>query len=191
MAKLLTTDAKSSERKCAMNTRTVTSMLATSMLVALFVPAHGATITSHDGGTAGNKVLSIEGKIEHGEFDSFMQAIKDCCNTSGKNVVIELNSGGGVTGEGWRISRFVHNMGYQTLAKGDCESACAMIWIAGSTRWMIDGVEIGFHASYDTETKKPIKVDNDILRKYYTTELHLPKRTADWMLVKPTMILTM
>lgn len=62
------------------------------------------------------------------------------------NVVVMLNSPGGSVVAGLTIGYITHNNDWDTAASGLCASACADIWLAGSTRYVFDDSKIGMHS---------------------------------------------
>jgi ATP-dependent protease ClpP protease subunit len=130
-----------------MNTRTI--LLATCMLAASFVSAQAATITTHDGAD-GYKIVNIDGDIEMDgrDLDAFKNATQ---NISGNKVIVTLDSVGGHAVAGFKIGDIVHDRGYSTAAVETCQSSCADIWIAGATRYIHEGTNIGFHRPYTEE----------------------------------------
>lgn len=59
---------------------------------------------------------------------------------------LELESGGGRVPEARGLIRLVTERRLETVARGDCLSACALVFMAGSVRRMDDGARLGFHS---------------------------------------------
>lgn len=59
--------------------------------------------------------------------------------------MVELDSPGGRLKEAGLIAAAVREGGWPTRAVGDCESACTLIYLAGSRRQLMPGARLGFH----------------------------------------------
>lgn len=59
---------------------------------------------------------------------------------------LELRSGGGRVPEARGLIRLVTEYRLATVARGDCLSACALVFMAGSVRRMDEGARLGFHS---------------------------------------------
>jgi hypothetical protein len=59
-----------------------------------------------------------------------------------------LDSTGGLVAAGAYMADMVHSAGLTTIVRGDCASACTMIFYAGSRR-QLSG-RLGFHRATDT-----------------------------------------
>lgn len=110
-------------------------------------------------------------------------------------AVIVTTGPGGSVGAAIAIGSEIRNRGWPTLVPANtaCASACAMIWLAGTRRFLAEGARIGFHAmSYRengiaVETHEP---DFD-LRRWLTqlgysddttaTIVATPSRTVRWL----------
>jgi hypothetical protein len=103
-----------------------------------------AEITSLDIGDAG-KLIFIDGDIESGDLDRFLSA----AGATDRAAVL-LRSPGGDLREGLRIAKAIRLARFNTGVAPDfvCASACALIWLSGTTRYMAPTSLIGFHAAY-------------------------------------------
>lgn len=94
---------------------------------------------------------------------------------------VSLSSAGGSTFAGIKIGRLVRSRQLATVvtSRATCTSACALIWVAGTTRIMSAGARIGFHASYfeDRGQKVEIGFGNAMVGRYLTL-LGLPERAV-------------
>jgi hypothetical protein len=87
--------------------------------------------------------LLLTGVIQPGDDRAFDEvAVK-----LSRAVVITTGPGGSV-GPALAIGSEIRERGWSTLVPsgGSCASACAMIWLAGQTRMLGAGAQIGFHA---------------------------------------------
>ena len=79
-----------------------------------------------------------------------------------KNIKrIQLTSGGGFAGAAYKMLRVVEDYHLDTIASGECLSACVIIFLAGKNRTLELGSRLGFHGSYWAA---------DSLKKYYDEE---------------------
>ena len=62
--------------------------------------------------------------------------------------LISVSGGGGFGAAGIAIAETILNFGLDTRAFGECLSACAWIFLAGETRTLADGAQLGFHRPY-------------------------------------------
>lgn len=92
----------------------------------------------------GITVISIDGMITSGDFSKF-EAIRH----TGRGVVV-LTSPGGAALDALAIGEVIHQRGYATYvhAGAHCESACALMWLAGTAPTMSAKALIGFHAAH-------------------------------------------
>lgn len=64
--------------------------------------------------------------------------------------VIAVSGDGGYGPSSVKISETILKFGLDTRAFGDCLSACARIFLAGSSRTLSEGASLGFHRPYVT-----------------------------------------
>ncbi|MDD7972477.1 hypothetical protein [Roseinatronobacter alkalisoli] len=88
------------------------------------------------------KSIRIEGAIELG----ITAALSELLDDIGDVGVLELQSGGGRVPEARGLIRLVTEHQLATVARGDCLSTCALVFMAGSPRRMEDGARLGFHS---------------------------------------------
>jgi hypothetical protein len=69
--------------------------------------------------------------------------------------VLEVESSGGRIFEADRIAQIVHSRGWSTRATGPCESACTLVFLAGSSRQLKAAGRLGFHRAA-TGTFNPV-----------------------------------
>lgn len=93
--------------------------------------------------------ISITGEIVDGDSEQFLKIISGVKNLV-KNGFVILNSPGGIVTEAINIGGYLRANGFATavLDKADCQSACALIWLAGNKRIATSTSRIGFHQSY-------------------------------------------
>ncbi|MBZ9873184.1 hypothetical protein LB542_20270 [Mesorhizobium sp. BR1-1-9] len=93
-------------------------------------------------------VVSITGEIIQGDADRFYDLVQNR-----GSVLVILQSPGGLIEEALQIGARIRLNNYVTSvgANGECYSACGLIWVAGTRRYMSSTSKIGFHAAYTEE----------------------------------------
>jgi hypothetical protein len=126
--------------------RLILALLAALALAPLCAAA--AEIVVPDGDADGMPVILIRGEILSGDADRFEEAIAGI----DKGIVF-LTSEGGLVVEALRIGNSIRAKGFVTAVGADdeCVSACALIWAAGTPRFMSPTARIGAHAAYRSE----------------------------------------
>jgi hypothetical protein len=93
-------------------------------------------------------------------------------------AVVFLESPGGALVPAIEIGKLVRQHGYATVVLGEstCNSACALIWLAGTPRYLEGTGNLGFHASYSEEGGQLVEtgVGNAIVG-HYLSQLDLPE----------------
>jgi len=98
-------------------------------------PLGNAAITlSEDGGR-----LTLQGPIGRGDGAEFMRIASDAKRLR----VLELASPGGRLAEAQRIADFVHASRLRTRVTGNCEGACALIFLAGAEHQIVPAATVG------------------------------------------------
>ena len=161
-------------------------LLLAGVALAIATPASAADFTtiSECGDNHSDKSCTgiyINGKIEvedGGKWTAVLETIKT------KHAIVILNSPGGSVNAGLIIAYDILNREYDTyFNEGICNSMCAMIWLAGKTRYMSSGAVLGFHqAKTDIPGTTAIKSrwGNDLAFDYYA-KLKLPERTMRYL----------
>jgi hypothetical protein len=138
-------------------------------------PAWSANIT-HESVKGAGELVIISGDIEAGDDVTFR-----ALSLKYPSAVIALDSAGGAVLPAIEIGKMVRLQGYPTLvASGSvCASACALIWVAGSKRFLSADGRVGFHASYRTDSGKPVEtgLGNALVGRYLTL-LNLPEKAV-------------
>jgi hypothetical protein len=120
------------------------------------------------------ELIRIEGEIEYGDQEKFrkLSIIYD-------DAIVALDSVGGSLVAAIEIGKMVHLKGYPTLVAADaiCTSGCALIWVAGSERFLSTKGRLGFHASYlDVGGRLQETGVGNALVGRFLTQLNLPER---------------
>lgn len=128
------------------------------------------TSTSMSGGKT---AIFVIGQI--GSADSV--AFRNMAQKYGSATVF-LESDGGSTIDAIEIGKDIRLKGFSTavINGSNCNSACALIWLAGTPRGLAKSAKIGFHATYTTSggLKSESGVGNAIVGRYLTL-LNLPE----------------
>jgi hypothetical protein len=109
----------------------------TSFFLITALPAYAAEITV--GGTA----IALNGLIGPDDAKTFQAK----ANLFPGKATAVLNSPGGNLLAGLAIGEFLRLRGWSTYVSGECDSACAFIWLGGAQRLMTPDAKIGFHAA--------------------------------------------
>lgn len=127
--------------------------------------------------------ILIQGEIKSGDDEKFRKIAAQY-----SEATVLLDSEGGAIGPAMDIGRTIRLRGYMTAVTSNqsCASACALIWIAGSQRVIIDGGQVGFHASYFDEngTKLETGVGNALVG-HYLSQLGFGEKTVVFATLAP------
>jgi hypothetical protein len=95
----------------------------------------------------GPDIITVDGEIEPDDEKKFFEIAR---NITQANVV--LNSRGGYNAAAMRIGSFVRFREYETRVHNGsvCNSACTLIWLAGSFRHLDRHARLGFHSAATT-----------------------------------------
>jgi hypothetical protein len=121
------------------------TLFAATIALASIGGASAATIELTPGERGEPNVITIEGEIITGDELTLTHLLLE----AGSGVVM-LDSPGGDLWPGLEMGRAIQLMGFDTMVPdgASCESACALLWLAGATRYMDPDGMVGFHAAY-------------------------------------------
>lgn len=160
-------------------TRMTFSLICLNMICA---SAFGADI-EHIVGRNGEDLIIILGEIKQGDDQKFNNVA-----SSLKSATVLLSSPGGSVEPSLEIGKSLRLRGYSTLVMNgeNCQSACALIWLAGSPRRLSKSAKVGFHSVYLLAGSKPVVsgVGNAIVGRYLTL-LNLPEPAVIFATVSP------
>lgn len=148
----------------------------------LCVPVSAADISSM-GFDDNSAAILIIGDIEKGDAAKFRKE-------AGKHedAIVFLDSDGGRTAEAIEIGEAIRLKGFGTAVVNgsDCNSACALIWLAGTPRALSKSGRVGFHATYTDVAGKSVEsgVGNAIVGRYLTL-LNLSERALIFATTAP------
>lgn len=136
--------------------------------------AKAAEIQSRDLGD-GVHLITVIGTIEAGDEERFRTlALRH------EQAIVALASEGGALTPALEIGRLINLRGYVTAVFNSftCSSACALIWTAGTKRFLHAGGRVGFHASHYESGGRKIEggIGNALVGRYLT-QLGMAERT--------------
>jgi hypothetical protein len=137
--------------------------------------AAGTTVTE-----SGQVALVMSGTIGPGSFRQFRRALRRA-----KPDLIVLEGPGGVLGEAILIAEEVRRRGLATVVGPDasCASACAIVFLAGRTKYMGRRAKVGLHAaSFIGGEADPEATD---VMALYLGQLGVPANTLRRMAMTP------
>jgi len=101
-------------------------------------------------------IITVNGDIDKDDGKKFVDLVEARGVTNG---MVALNSWGGEMFAGLKIAYAVHEKKFTTWVGDDwrCASMCAVVWMAGSTRYYGNKAKIGFHGVYVDNNGKGTK----------------------------------
>lgn len=146
------------------------------LALASFIPSIcGAADISHEVDDDG-AVIFIFGDIVAGDEKKFREL-----SIRFPDAMVGLHSKGGAIVPAMEIGRQIRLRGYSTVVTGnsECTSACALIWLAGSPRYLEPDSSLGFHASYKDEGGKLVETGvGNALVGHYLSQMNLSDRAV-------------
>jgi ATP-dependent protease ClpP protease subunit len=107
--------------------------------------------------------IAIDGDIEFGDFEVFQSKTRFL-----SQATVILKSNGGKIVPAIKIGEVIRQKAFATYVEDYCASACTLIWLAGSQRYMAATAQIGFHAAYNNDTGQEAGMANAIVGAYLT-----------------------
>lgn len=146
------------------------------MACAALLPTCGmAAEISHDEDADG-AIIFIFGEIVAGDEKKFREL-----SIRFPDAMVGLHSEGGAIVPAMEIGRQIRLRGYSTVVTGNskCTSACALIWLAGSPRYLEPASSLGFHASYKDQGGRLVETGvGNALVGHYLSQLSLSDRAV-------------
>jgi hypothetical protein len=141
-----------------------TTILAVTLAICLVavLPAKAAEITRRAPAN-GVDSISLNGRIERDDDTKFISIARGV-----DQATVVLNSVGGNNNAAANIGRFIRLHNYETRVHNGamCNSACVLIWIAGSYRHLDRHARLGLHSGSHTETGKRLEEANEKIAIY-------------------------
>jgi hypothetical protein len=158
------------------------ALIAAALFQIALQPTHALTI--RDVGSSGDThYISLEGKFEPGDDRNFVNKVLGI-----ERAVIVLESPGGTIDPALAIGRAIRLKGFDTvvLDGATCASACGLVWLAGSSRFMGENAKLGFHAVFVMEDGRPQeKGSGNAVVGAYLAMLGLPTRAIRYVTMAP------
>jgi hypothetical protein len=127
-------------------------------------------------------VLRLRGDIVEGDYVRF----RSYFSAQRKVIGIDLSSKGGNLYEGFRIANFTRQKGLTTYVSGECDSACAFIFLVSRKRYVSEGATIGVHSVANRHGGEDIKTMRDtIYLARLSAKLGIPLSTIGRMVATP------
>jgi ATP-dependent protease ClpP protease subunit len=144
-------------------------MTAVASLALLTTTAHAAQIWVNPAKEHGH-VIHIKGHIEHGDAKQFANVVGNA-GVRPNDATVYLDSPGGYVMEGMVMARAIKKYGWNTYVGKDtaCASMCAVIWLAGKTRFINEDGRVGFHSASNAKLNPGKRNDygNAMMFKFY------------------------
>ncbi|MHC2435339.1 COG3904 family protein [Bradyrhizobium sp. USDA 4451] len=161
------------------------SMPATALVlniaVALFATTCLAMEFSRVPGCFGD-VLKLRDDIRDGDFVRF----RGYLGAERRIVGLDLDSGGGSLYEGFRIAMLVHQKQFATYVSGECDSACAFIFLAGAKRYVAPDGKIGVHSVSNMHGNEDLGTLRDTIKlARLSAKLRVPPSVIGKMVMTP------
>lgn len=145
--------------------RTVLGVLLTA--VGLIGPARAASFEVFPGKDDLPPLVLVAGQFVLDDAARFAAAI-----TGMSRAVVAFDSPGGHLLAGIEIGKTIRMRGFPTIVFDDatCNSACALAWLGGPTRYVLAGGSVGFHAASITEAgiTREVGAGNALVGAYLT-----------------------
>ena len=159
-----------------MHSKWVRGACAALVAAAALAAAPASAGIAHSTLAGGTEGIYVTGEIQLGD-DAAFRRITDTF----PDAVVFLDSPGGTVIPALEIGRLARERGYRTvvLAGGTCASSCALIWLAGSTRYLEPGGRVGFHASSAEQDGRLVESGlSNAFVGYYLSKLELSERAV-------------
>jgi hypothetical protein len=124
----------------------------------------------------GPDIITISGVIEQGDDKKFVGLTWGL-----KDAIVVLNSRGGYISAAINIGLRVRSHNYETRVHSGaiCNSACTLIWLAGTHRHMDPTTRLGFHSAREKrDTHARFEAGNRKIAEYLT-KLGTPQQVID------------
>lgn len=154
-------------------------MMPRTMLAFAMLPLSGissAAEIEHRSFSDGTGGITISGDIESADVERFRTV-----SLRYEKAFVVLDSPGGALRPAIEIGKLIRLRGYTTYVPREavCTSSCALIWLAGSPRWLSARGRVGFHAGYrDNGGRLEESGVGNALIGNYLTLLNLSQKTV-------------
>ncbi|PAY03841.1 hypothetical protein CK489_36700 [Bradyrhizobium sp. UFLA03-84] len=127
-------------------------------------------------------VLKLSGDIRDGDFVRFRSYL----GTERRVVGLHLDSEGGSLDEGFRIAMLARQKQIATFVSGECDSACAFIFLASRKRYVAPNAKIGVHSVSNQHGNEDNGTIRDTIKlARLSAKLHIPPSAIGRMVMTP------
>lgn len=127
-------------------------------------------------------VLKLKGDIRDGDFVHFRGHL----GTERRIVGLDLDSGGGSLDEGFRIAMLARQKQIATYVSGECDSACAFIFLASRKRYVAPNAKIGVHSVSNLHGNEDNGTIRDTIKlARLSAKLRIPPSAVGRMVMTP------
>lgn len=146
------------------------------LFVAAASPIPARAAVEHPTLDPGTEAIFVIGDVLPGDDAQF-----DGLSRRYPQAVVYLESAGGSLLPAIEIGRLIRARRHATvvLDNSTCTSACALIWLAGTPRYIATQGRVGFHASYSDEGGRMVETGvGNAMVGHYLSRLDLPEDAA-------------
>jgi hypothetical protein len=93
---------------------------------------------------SGVRTVFVRGDIVPEDYEQFHKLT----NKLPAGTPVVLNSNGGKLAAGVKIGEFIRLKRFRSIALDTCASVCALMWLAGTPRFVFSDAAVGFHSAY-------------------------------------------
>lgn len=115
--------------------------------IAFATHAMAATVDIHTYEN-GRVFIGYDGETEDGDLERVKEAFAKAMQTGKFSGDIHMRGPGGLAKEGEMIAEYIRDMGFTTVARDYCVSACSLMWLSGTKRFIEGDSRVGFHFAY-------------------------------------------
>lgn len=127
-------------------------------------------------------VLKLSGDIRDGDFVRFRGYLA----TERWIVGLDLDSRGGSLYEGFRIAMLAHQKQIASYVSGECDSACAFIFLASRKRYVAPNAKIGVHSVSNLHGNEDSRTIRDTIKlARLSAKLRIPPSAIGRMVMTP------
>jgi hypothetical protein len=127
-------------------------------------------------------IVRMTGPLVEGDYERFI-------DTVGTDQIarLSLSSDGGSVITALHIGGYVrdHHLATQVSGQDRCASACAVIWVAGSPRYVGQSAQVGFHAAYDSANNNQVTSVGNALIGAYLARMGLGNKAVTYVTSAP------
>lgn len=146
------------------------------LCIAALLVSPASAVVEHSTLAGNAEAIVISGDIVEGDDAQFGELSRRF-----PRAVVYLDSAGGALVPAIEIGKLLraHHHATAVLDGSTCTSACALIWVAGTPRYLGAQGHLGFHASYSDEGGRLVETGvGNAMVGHYLSQLDLPEDAA-------------